>query len=827
MSKKTRRKQGRQPESAQLTCERSRRELNKGNARQALKDARVLFRRDPGIAHRELLEDAYLARAEQLQRGGLLDEARAIYRELTSLGVQSHERQAKLATLQVRLGIPMAGSDANSLLASADPALLGTLADQAVRHPRQVPSTYADLKREADAVRQALQAIEQGEDAEATRLLQEIPRKSVFADWRLFARGLSAHYLADLPRRDTNWERLDPQRAPFRIAQALLRAHGVQPPPTGDDRASDDLPRPPQTVLQDPLVRQLRSLGESLSSHRWNQLLRGFLKFRMRYANSHGELIAKTTDILWRHLARQGYGRKLAELASFAPAPALDPHWNRARALCAEQDDDQDLGKVEQYWQAYRQDLEQVAGLRADERQIALGLVDLRLGRAFVESANWAEMNDEEDDEDLACEDSPLDDEVIVLRKRALHYLHSSRQTAPCLLASHQELAKLYLMADQPAKACQAYQTLLRHFPNDYPTLTWLAEHYLEQDRPADAACYVQQAARLRPRDVVTLRLEWNQRLATVRLCVRKRMFEAARRELELAAANPPPDAEPLWLDTIRATIEFKAQNQPAAQQYLDRARQQLPDATALWMLMRAQAARYGLSRELKNDFSARLKVAIEQPCSSQSAGHMAKFLATFLQQGTKYSGFVTHQRQLRSYLQRCQSVTWQRSDLRHVCDYLARDTRWHHGVPPLLRQLADQGCREFPQEPHFPYFAAVWEMSRGPFGCDMPRATQKFEEALRLTQGADTPLPERFVELAKSSLTMLHDLKQRCSLFGDDDETTMMSTTWGRRNGKSRMSTGQGMPDWVTSTRKRSWSICSRRCPHTWSRHWNAWHVR
>ncbi len=64
---------------------RAQRELAKGNAKEALKDAKVCFRSDASPQHRQLLEQAYLGRAQQLHGKRLVDEASAVLDELAAL----------------------------------------------------------------------------------------------------------------------------------------------------------------------------------------------------------------------------------------------------------------------------------------------------------------------------------------------------------------------------------------------------------------------------------------------------------------------------------------------------------------------------------------------------------------------------------------------------------------------------------------------------------------------------------------------------------------------------------------------------------------------
>ena len=74
--------------------------LEKGDFKQALKDAKVCYRQQPGPEARQLLERAYLARGRQLHRAGLRQEARAVAESLLELGATDasvEQRTARIA----------------------------------------------------------------------------------------------------------------------------------------------------------------------------------------------------------------------------------------------------------------------------------------------------------------------------------------------------------------------------------------------------------------------------------------------------------------------------------------------------------------------------------------------------------------------------------------------------------------------------------------------------------------------------------------------------------------------------------------------------------
>lgn len=96
--------------------------------------------------------------------------------------------------------------------------------DQAVFDANVTARIPTDLQTEAALVREALELTAQGEPNAALDRLLSIGRKSPFADWRLFIRGLVAFQRGDQATARESWHRLQPARRPARIAGVLDRA---------------------------------------------------------------------------------------------------------------------------------------------------------------------------------------------------------------------------------------------------------------------------------------------------------------------------------------------------------------------------------------------------------------------------------------------------------------------------------------------------------------------------------------------------------------------------------------------------------------------------
>ena len=75
----------------------ARRRLEKGDFKQAVKDAKVCYRQAPNPEARRLLEQAYLGRCRQLHRAGLRAESQAAAENLLELGVTDEAVRRRIA----------------------------------------------------------------------------------------------------------------------------------------------------------------------------------------------------------------------------------------------------------------------------------------------------------------------------------------------------------------------------------------------------------------------------------------------------------------------------------------------------------------------------------------------------------------------------------------------------------------------------------------------------------------------------------------------------------------------------------------------------------
>ena len=146
--------------TSQSSLSQARRNLDRGNFKQALKDAKACYRKQPSREHRSLLEFALVARAQDLQRHGNRDACRGILENLLELGATEPAVQSALPDLLLWLGMLDRLSSEQVALAGHDSVGWDAkIADQAVLHLEGAPRSRPEMRAAARLVRQALEAI--------------------------------------------------------------------------------------------------------------------------------------------------------------------------------------------------------------------------------------------------------------------------------------------------------------------------------------------------------------------------------------------------------------------------------------------------------------------------------------------------------------------------------------------------------------------------------------------------------------------------------------------------------------------------------------------
>lgn len=236
--------------------------LANGKSRDAVEAAKQYLKHAPGPEAEALALQAYLARIRALQSNGLHREAQAIG-ALVNERFPAHKAQVALLMQQSDVATGQFDSLLTALATAegqqrreleailsrglTDPALLAAAPALPPEHP---------LKRAAQAVSELFVAVTSGPLPPGTlAALDDIPRSSPLAPWKLLIRGFEAFYRRADEAALANLKAIPADTAPGRLAQVLRRLLGAR-----------DLPAEPAGVVT-ALLGQVSGARPLLATH--------------------------------------------------------------------------------------------------------------------------------------------------------------------------------------------------------------------------------------------------------------------------------------------------------------------------------------------------------------------------------------------------------------------------------------------------------------------------------------------------------------------------------------------------------------------------------
>jgi tetratricopeptide (TPR) repeat protein len=756
--------------------------IAKERYKDAVKQAKICFKEEPTPEHHRLLERAYLLRAQQLRQGGMPAAAQENARHLLDFGITDPELVEPAAALMLSIGMAGRAMELQGRLEA--PEARGRLArhaaDQAVLHPDREPASMPDARDGALRVRAALEALGAGDEAKALAELRDVARNSPFSDWKLFVRGLAAFRRKAADEARANWDRLEPGRAPAKLARALAALDGRGP---GDaDQAPGGAAAVPEALERsafgEPVLGPLKRVGELAAQERWTEAVReiGPLRFALRRVDP--TLAERLTAVLYTPLVREAtrldYREAKGLVGNFTrvaePLP-IDPRWNRLWAQLWEGPSG-DIDQAEVFWRRYLDDLKTLPALRPEDREWAQALVLAHLGEIYVDIAA-----DLAPDGPVGTRERVDGEELDYARRRAVEILEESLRLCPTHRESYQSLIDAYKEWGQPARAAEVSRRLLRALPDDFDALVELSEYHFRRDEPAEALDYARRARALKPLDETTIGQEWAARVALARHHARHGRWDEGRAELEAADKLRPDISQEFLCAARKAAFELKAGQTERANAIIAEAQGRLAEPTPLWLALRIEATRYELPGPDQDRFEALWVNALSKRPRGETAGALADLLASCIDAGITYPGRDGHVKQVVDYLGRTTRIKYTRRDLSRACAFLGllvteprrrgRGGRARGGAKAdtalreLYEKLARRGLKLFPDAFEFPMLLGSIEMEKGPFRGDLRKARQHFERAQELAQaaGSGDPKAALMARKAREALSALKDL--------------------------------------------------------------------
>jgi hypothetical protein len=218
------------------------------------------------------------------------------------------------------------------------------------------------------------------------------------------------------------------------------------------------------------------------------------------------------------------------------------------------------------------------------------------------------------------------------------------------------------------------------------------------------------------------------------------------------------------------AAVELKAGEQQRGDALFAQACQLAPGRLAAVFQMLIEALRMPLDpariKQLDHEFRRALKAKVD----AASAVALLHTLYAFETMETSYQGMQEHQKLILQYLGRARRVAFSEADLQSICKSL-------QALPTnkLLLDFAMRGCKEFPQQPLFPFTVALYHLSRGPEKCPWHKVRTLLHTALNLARANPA-----YAELAQQIETILPMLQSvmlvaqfgtAAPVFGQEDE--------------------------------------------------------
>jgi tetratricopeptide (TPR) repeat protein len=666
---------------------------------QGLDFAKQVYKAEPNAENRTVLFNAYVGRAGELRRQNKLRDAVTTLQNAVGL---VDADPGRLTVLGQELSACGEARQALGLLQQIpdSPArleMLSRAADAAVRQEAQGRSTLPEeMRADFDKVMQTFTQLETGQDEAARETLQAISLRSPFAEWKLFLRGLQAYYTKDDARAIENWQRLNAERLPARLA-APLRAlidpayRHAQPP------ASQSILQKQQDRLQDqglsPFLRRIQAaLADDGKLQEAFRTLETVLPALRQQAP---DFVPRLGMCFYWAIANLGGPENVPRyLRAFGP-PADDPKCLRLGALACER-----CGNFEEahkFWQQYAarivEDTERWPGETGKRAQ---ALIWLRMGRNAVSVP------------DLNLDRFPKLPEFLrnhpdrpkPLSPSAEHCFKQSINLAPDLLPAHEGLVEYHKDREQFSKAEKAARRLLKEFPDHGRINQELAELLRKQGNYAEAVECYQRALAQHPLDGKLRKEVGTAHLLNARSFIQSSRLNEARGEFCRALEFDDADEWPILCTW--AACEFKAGAAAQAEELLGRAAAKGGSPLGIALALHIEAVRLKSAKPLKTRFQTELQERLAGEPSPAYAVSAIHILALNRAEAIKYTGQKTLEKNVLSYVAKIQRTAFSEDQLVTVCEAMLT----LHALRPA-RSLCKWAAKRFRRSAMFPLLEA------------------------------------------------------------------------------------------------------------------------
>jgi tetratricopeptide (TPR) repeat protein len=747
---------------------RIRRAEAEGRFQQALELAKSLYKDDPAPPHKDLLLKMLLGRARQLRSEGRTRDAASTLENAIDLdpdrGWYEQVAQELAACGQAGKALELLRPYPDS---AALPRVLAQAADAALAQGRAGRDTLPEgLRGQLDLVLHASAHAEAGRDEEARAALQGIGLQSPFLEWKVLLRGLLAYYRKDDVRARENWQRLDADRLPARLAAPLRLTidpafRAAQPPAT-----QNTLQHHADRLLQSGLVQPLRAVQAALANER--QLAQAFRQAENLLPALRREapqLVPRLAACFYWTVINSGRPEDIPRYQRVFGNPPDDQSFYRLHALALERRDQ--FAEAHRAWQDFERQVAHAPGAwPGDQGNRVRALVWYHMG---LNAADLPDANQR------ARMPSFLEDYPGALKPPADKCFERSLELAPEQLEPYQALFDFYRNKKKIPQAVKTARRLLERFPDHVPALEGLGDLYLKQKKPAEALRLFQRGLEGNPLERRLRGKVSNAHLLVAREHVQAGRFDQARAEYQaaLALGEGRKDAALLcrW-----AACEFKAGDADRAEALLQEAQAGEGGRLAAAYAILIETIRLKLPRPLKTRFTQEFEQALAEPPTAEPAAAVARTAASHRAADATYVGQKTHEKEVIAYLEKARDCAFTEDQLLQVVA----------GLVVLKARRAELrflrlGERKFPQSPAVYLAEADHYLALGRRRCPVWQVRRLLERAQELA--AALPPDERrraLLEAVKERQDMLAvidpfgrmpPLEMLDELFGGFDE--------------------------------------------------------
>jgi tetratricopeptide (TPR) repeat protein len=740
--------------------------FQKERFKEAVKQAKLCYSEESTPENHRLLERAYYLRARQLIEFGMSSSAVEVARHLLDFGVTGGEWIDEIVRVLMDLGLRDQAYEIQERL--GEPAmkehLVAMAADRAVIHPEGCGDESGELARDAKLVRESLSRLQARDEPGALLVLRDLARSSVLSEWKFFVRGLAAHYRGDSGENKANWDRLDPKRKAYRIAQRLREFTEVD----GSDTAGERIKALEKLAYREPILDRLRELNTELASQDWNKIFVRVGSLRQSLRRIDQKLAERLTLALAGMVIREAASsetddakRILNGFARVAEPTAIDPRWNRLWALMWDASDETAPSVSLDYWGRYIEDLKTIPELGEQERALAQAMVWSHMAEVTRELVAELEDDDETGPFGLPMpvrpRSNPNQAEVLAAKMRVVDCLEKSLALAPLYRPTYELLVEIYRSWDAVDNFVAAARRLLAKFPDDLDTLALLAEHFAKNNDPAAALPLVVQARAMKPLDEALRELEWTIRVDLARSHALGKRWDQGRDQFVAALNLLPASKTSYHFLAQRVMFEAKAGERDLSNEYLEQARACLNEPTPLWLALAIESIRYRMTKATKDGYTKLWEADLRLKRQGETGGLMAALLDGLWKAGVEYTGRATHIKKVAAYVGPGSRLKYRQIDIENICEFLAHTNQ----NAATIDKLVTVGLKQFPRSALLNFKAAALETGKGSFSFGGYRARQCLDTALKLAEASTDPKETALVDPVKKALTLLNEMNK------------------------------------------------------------------